>query len=474
MVATEKKPATESNLVFVHGTFAQSMSDRGDAWWQLDSEFSRHIEKKLRGFASPSSEAFHWSGENSDVFRVFDAAHLYNRLCLENERGPFHVVAHSHGGMVLFHALMLAVEKGKSLENLQSWVTVGTPFIFYKASVTRTAMSHAPIAILVALLISILALQFLGSLLLATTVFLGIIALIFAYVTYLTRSRSNKLHRLEVETIVEFGSRWLGIRSKHDEAITLLKSTMVLNTSIAPKWKSGFLWSYSREGATNIPGRIPKAILSRKGPSDDHPANLVHPNSWLRKEAVPVSGWRMKARKQLVGMVLFWPIHIGREVLQLGYGRVLAPQLNAMAAAIAKARVLGDDAPHFIADHVTDVPSRHPHLSAAELPHKVEEDLLRIANANAKNMISEVRQNYFSQLALAPTTEVFGLWQNVQSDPTRALVHCLYFEHRSCQELIAAALFEGRGKHQEASHKQWLISAKATTQKLVESVASES
>jgi hypothetical protein len=369
---------------------------------------------------------------------------------------------------------MLAVEKGKSLENLQSWVTVGTPFIFYKASFTRTAVSYAPLAVLTASLVSILVLQFLGSLLLATTIFLSIIMFIFAYVRHLTKSSSNKLQRLEVETIVKFGTSWLGIRSKHDEAITLLKSTMALNTSIAPQWNSGFLWSYSRDGATTIPGRIPKAILSRKGPSGGHPANLVHPNSWLRKETVPVSGWRMHARKQLVRMVLFWPIHIARDVLQLGYGRVLAPQLNAMAAAMAKAHVLGDDAPYFIADYVTDVPSRCPHIGAAELPHKVEEDLLRKANANAKNMISDVRQNYFSQLALAPTAEVFGSWQNVKSDPTRALVHCLYFEQRSCQELIAAALFEKRGEKQGVGHKQWLISAKATTQKLVESVASES
>jgi hypothetical protein len=35
-------------------------------------------------------------------------------------------------------------------------------------------------------------------------------------------------------------------------------------------------------------------------------------------------------------------------------------------------------------------------------------------------------------------------------------------------------LFEKRGEKQGVGHKQWLISAKATTQKLVESVASES
>lgn len=67
-------------IVFVHGTFAQRLSDRGDAWWQLGSKFAQHIRKVLQGIAVPSDEAFHWTGENSDAFRVFDSSLLLERL----------------------------------------------------------------------------------------------------------------------------------------------------------------------------------------------------------------------------------------------------------------------------------------------------------------------------------------------------------------------------------------------------------
>jgi hypothetical protein len=115
------------SIVLVHGTYAQRLSDQGDAWWQLGSKFSERVRKALKGLGIPSDECFHWSGENSDAFRVFDSSLLLERLRRENDKGPFHVVAHSHGGMVLWHALMLSVERQISLNNLQSWMTVGTP-----------------------------------------------------------------------------------------------------------------------------------------------------------------------------------------------------------------------------------------------------------------------------------------------------------------------------------------------------------
>ena len=143
------------SIVFVHGTFAGRLSDRGSVWWQLGSKFSQLVRRALEGLAIPSEEAFHWAGENSDVFRVFDSALLLKRLRRENEKGPFHVVAHSHGGMVLWHALMLAVEQQISLDNLRSWMSVGTPFIFYEARIGRIARHHL-VPTLIALIFSCL------------------------------------------------------------------------------------------------------------------------------------------------------------------------------------------------------------------------------------------------------------------------------------------------------------------------------
>lgn len=473
MVATDRETETPSNLIFVHGTFAQRLSDRGDAWWQLDSGFSQRTEEKLRGLALPSREAFHWSGENSDVFRVFDSSHLFDRLCRENEKGPFHVIAHSHGGMVLFHALMLAVEKKMPLENLRSWITVGTPFIFYSPSFKRISVGYALPVVFASFAVYMSVLQLFNSLLIAALGPLGVVIFFFAYAKYLVKSSSEKLRWLEKETIRQFGSRWLGVRSKHDEAILLLKSALSLKTSITPYWRDGPSWTYSRGGATKVPGRVPRRAWSRKGPSREDPAFHVHPNSWLRGKDFPDSGWKMQARSWLVTKSLFWPVEIVLSIVRLGYRNFFTPRIDGFVAGLTKTRLLGDDAPFFIATFVTDVPSRSPGLSAAELPPNIDEDLLRQADSSAKYMISDVRQNYFSQLALAPSADVFGSWQNLQSDPTSALVHCLYFELRSCQDLIVAALLEASGGSPKAIHNQWLKRAHAATQKLMVGVSSK-
>ena len=279
---------------------------------------------------------------------------------------------------------------------------------------------------------------------------------------------------MENEAIQEFGTRWIGVRSKHDEAILLLKRALALNSSIAPQWRSKMFWSYSREGATKVPGRIPKKALNRTGPSEADPAFYVHPNSWLWGKDLPDTAWKMQARKWFVITTLYWPIDMLREVMRMVYGRVISPKINSAADTYSKSRLLGDDSPYSVATCVTDVPSRKQDLCAADLPPNVEEDLLREANANAKAMISDVRQNYFSQLALTPTADVLGAWQNVETDPMRALVHCLYFEHRSCQDLIAAALSKASGNSQKVGNGNWLVSADAKAQELVESVSGKS
>jgi hypothetical protein len=118
---------------------------------------------------------------NSDVFRVFDSALLLERLRRENEKGPFHVVAHSHGGMVLWHALMLAVERQIPLDNLRSWITVGTPFIFYETRIGRIARQHLTPALIALTFSSLLAFHEYRSWLAVWLFALGILAIFSTY-----------------------------------------------------------------------------------------------------------------------------------------------------------------------------------------------------------------------------------------------------------------------------------------------------
>jgi hypothetical protein len=427
------------------------------------------MQQVLHGLAIPSDEAFHWTGENSDIFRVFDSALLFERLRRENEKGPFHVIAHSHGGMVLWHALMLAVERQIPLDNLRSWTTVGTPFIFYEATVKCVARCYLMPALVALTFACMLGLQLYGSWLAVSLFGLGISVIFFTCVLYLANSSSKRLRRLEEETIQRLGSRWLGVRSKHDEAIALLKMALSLRTPIMPIWNDHPPWSYSQIGATNVPGRIPQRVWRRRGPSNEDPAFSVHANKWLRGKQVPISGWRMHARGWVLENILFWPFEIVLSLMRFGYNDFLVHILNGAAATIAKTRLLGDDAPYFVAACVADVPSRGQGLSAAELPREVEDDLLRQANAHATMMLADVRYNYISQLVLMPSAAVFALSPNATSDPTGALVHCLYFEVGSCQRLIAAALRHACGSKVSSIHADWAKRAHAATVKMTES-----
>jgi hypothetical protein len=462
------EPRIPDNVIFVHGTFAQRLSDRGDAWWQLGSKFSQRIQRVLQGFAVPSDEAFHWTGENSDIFRVFDSSPLLERIRRENEKGPFHVIAHSHGGMVLWHALMLSVERQITLDNLRSWMTVGTPFIFYNAHVGRVARYHLMPALVALLLSCALASHLYNSWLAVCLFALGTLAIFSICVLFLASSSSKRLRSLEEETIKRLGSRWLGVRSRHDEAIALLKLAQSLRTPIMPAWNDGPLWSYSRNGATNVRGRIPKRLLRRRGPSNEDSAFFVHPNEWLRGKVVPSSGWRMLAKGWILKNALFWPIDMALTLIRFGYNESLVDILNGTAATVAKGRLLGDDSPYFVATCVTDVPSRGHGLSAADLPREVDDALLQQANAHAKKMLTDVRYNYISQLVLMPSAAILALSPNAPSDPTGALVHCLYFEVESCQQLIAAALRHVCGSNVTRIHEDWTKQARAAALKMTD------
>src|SRR5690242_16366639 len=102
---------TEDLVLFIHGTFAALPSNAGDAWWQSQSRFARALDRQCQPVASTAEEAevFHWSGQNTERARRLAAIQLLQRL-LELERAGrhYHVVAHSHGGSVLWTALMMS------------------------------------------------------------------------------------------------------------------------------------------------------------------------------------------------------------------------------------------------------------------------------------------------------------------------------------------------------------------------------
>lgn len=125
-------------LVLVHGTFAAQAADRGADWWQNGSEEAVALQKRLPANVQfpPQGKVFHWSGENNERARIKGANDLLDYLrALEHDGIAYHLVGHSHGGSVIWHALRLGVLQGRPLERMRSWATVGTPFMHLRPKV---------------------------------------------------------------------------------------------------------------------------------------------------------------------------------------------------------------------------------------------------------------------------------------------------------------------------------------------------
>ena len=118
-------------VVTVHGTFAGLPGeDEGDRWWQRKSAFCNELKDEF-GLASKDIIPFHWDvGANSEAERSDYGARLFQNLKAIDEAGePFFVISHSHGGNVVFHALLEAISRMDNLANLKRWISLGTPFV---------------------------------------------------------------------------------------------------------------------------------------------------------------------------------------------------------------------------------------------------------------------------------------------------------------------------------------------------------
>jgi hypothetical protein len=118
-------------LILVHGTFASSVSDEGGAWWQIGGTVHQALEKRAPG--AFAYLAFHWSGANLESARR-DAAQSLSSILrqLEEQARPYHLVAHSHGGNVVWQAFLRCTSAGHKLRYLRGWTTLGSPFFSFQ------------------------------------------------------------------------------------------------------------------------------------------------------------------------------------------------------------------------------------------------------------------------------------------------------------------------------------------------------
>jgi hypothetical protein len=235
-VAEPPRDPNVAAVVMVHGTFAAAKQDEGERWWQVTSAVRKWLDEALEGRAV-CDQVFHWTGENKERSRRGAARKLLARIDgLGREKRDVHLIAHSHGGLVIWRALCLGRRKGMDLSHVRSWATVGTPFLHF-------AFDLASLNVVVVSVATALALVFMAQAVvtlsphrtaLATTgsylyeaMLLAMIAvggLTFAAFVGLLRTlgagwSSWRDAIAQRDAWAEHGPKWLGLWSDDDEAI---------------------------------------------------------------------------------------------------------------------------------------------------------------------------------------------------------------------------------------------------------------
>lgn len=244
-------------IIRIHGTAAALDSDAGDAWWQHGSSLQIHLARlagKEAELIFPTA-SFHWSGANSERERRAAGERFCREWLLPREQAGvrFYVVAHSHDGSVLWHALEAATERGAPLKHFLGACTVGTPFLHYvprrvpTASVAATALLLAG-AMAIAAVASDYREVFAALwhqrewLLLVTSgwsvlvLFALFVAGLFSLVAAgLNQRRSRQRTQIRRDTAARFGPRIQCLVVEGDEACAGLRATLQVRSRILPR-----------------------------------------------------------------------------------------------------------------------------------------------------------------------------------------------------------------------------------------------
>ncbi|MCI0565518.1 MAG: hypothetical protein MN733_44205, partial [Nitrososphaera sp.] len=254
-------------VLLVHGTFAHSNDDVGDAWWQRGSTCWNGLKVRLPEAIGLQEEGslFRWgpkseSDPNSESARRRAAVSLLDTItALEDAETYYHLVGHSHGGSVIWDALREAERTAKQMTHLVSITTVGTPFIhfglvrtslFYefRAAVIGLTLGYLILWVSVGLVPELFRLSYVGvvaaliGFLIFTYLCLGIFSLGTAAI--LDAQAVKKERELSRRSFLKHGSKWLGLWSPDDEAINGLRRSLALDVHVVrPKPSPMHLYS---------------------------------------------------------------------------------------------------------------------------------------------------------------------------------------------------------------------------------------
>lgn len=262
VVPIEAAPA-KIKVVTVHGTGAGVPEDAGQSWWQKDSAFQKKASEIVE-LVGDNIEVvpFHWgTGPNSETQRREAGRRLYDQLRgYDTEGTDYYLIGHSHGGSVIYNALLRSAAKDEPLERLKSWLTVGTPFLDFKASwllfsrlntwgqvvyVTGVGFLLLALGLLASRYFELPFAQMVSSSLgekAFSNFYYPMLSLFFGYVVVcygilfaaerLTKRWYSDRHKAKVRDLYE--KSWVGLWHHDDEAISALANVRALKRAIIP------------------------------------------------------------------------------------------------------------------------------------------------------------------------------------------------------------------------------------------------
>lgn len=237
-----------ATIVTVHGTFSSGPLE-GQKWWQRGSSFATRLPELVEGADGRTNmEPFVWSGLNSETVRRSAGERLAMRLTeLEAVGEPYAVIGHSHGGSVISAAILNAARAQHTLPLMQSWITVGTPFIkterqrflfsrlgILGKAVYLTLLTFFVLGVLIALGGLVANEAEAWVLLLAT--FITPLALFYGLLRFQESRRSLSFNGRRLQFAEQhFANRWLSLWHAKDEALRCLKAVKSVDVSIFPR-----------------------------------------------------------------------------------------------------------------------------------------------------------------------------------------------------------------------------------------------
>jgi hypothetical protein len=496
-----------TKLITVHGTSAGDLdSVEGHRWWQLNSTFQKELEKRIHLDRDTCEVVpFRWDiGPNSEAQRRLAGAALLDLLKEHEDAGAaYYLIGHSHGGSVIYHALLKSVHQGKKLTGLRQWCTVGTPFLDYRANrfmfqrlsgAGLTAYSTGVFALLLAMVYWVIGQhnafdfiaraeylelspeviahianwdfnQVMHNFALALTIY-GVSCVVLLF--FLERHKkgwANVKEKQQVEAW--YGATWCGLWHRDDEAISALLNVQRVAIDIVPStfltpivgflqlflvWGTGLMLCFDIvfKGGQKV-GAFAFWLSSPYAITDEETGAVISVNDTGLIFGSSGSHWSGMIEGILLTLIVLalvgWLLTKGLRYLVKKLGRPLAFILNGIVWRSVRNTAWGDD---LLAEDVHFVGASPPLFDRkfGPLPSVVATPLSKHSDANAIETLSKVRK-------LLGMTEGTGAQADVRSElgdtlNWQELIHTSYFEVPTFVDLIAVSLVSaGLGSFKE-------------------------